>query len=170
MKTRKTAGYSLVEVLACIALCVVLFPAASKAYTSVTRLHAAENAALDRVVAFNDLERAFRAAVARAEAVAPAVGTFKTDAGTVVLRMPGGAYTVFTVDEKSQPKRVEIVQVKGGWDTRTVPYALPRWRCRFAAVDGGVELRAEPVPQPGATARSLPAPVRILAALREDGA
>lgn len=170
MKNIRRAGYSLVEVLACIALCGALFPAASKAYTSITRLHAAQSAALDRVVAFNDLEREFRAAVARAEAVEASVGTFKTADSTVVLRMPGGAYTVFTVDAQAQARRVEIAPARGGWETRTVPYALPRWRFRFVAVEGGVELRAKPIAEAWSNSKAVPAPVKVIAALREGGA
>lgn len=139
----KHKGYTLIDVLACIALVVALLPAASKMYVSIGRLHAAQTAALDRLSAFEEVERDLRQAARAAVAVEPAFGAYTTGDRTVVLRGRAG-YTVFTVDADLQPQRITFAPREGGWEQRITTYRRTHWRARFEARNGMAEFFARP--------------------------
>lgn len=172
MKThRARGGHTLIEVLLCIALAAALFPSVSKFFISITRLHEARSAALDRVLAFDGLERDLRAAVAQAVSVEASFGPYKTEGRTVVLRMLDG-YAVFTVDPSRQPSQITFTpQADGRWAQRIFPYSVPRWQCRFEAKPGGrtLDFYARPAPPAGSQRGARPAVVHMLAALRGAG-
>ncbi len=164
----RRAGYSLIEMLACIALLAALFPAASKLYVSITRLHAAQTAALDRMTVFDQVEHDLRAAARAAQGVEPSFGAFKTEKRTVVLRNRVG-YTVFTTNEHFQPQRIRFTpQTDGTWEQRITTYPQTAWRSRFTAKDGLVAFTARP-PQLKKAGRVPTAEMHVIAAVGLHG-
>jgi prepilin-type N-terminal cleavage/methylation domain-containing protein len=164
----RRAGYSLIEMLACIALLAALFPAASKLYVSITRLHAAQTAALDRMTVFDQVEHDLRAAARGALNIEPSFGAFKTEKRTVVLRNRVG-YTVFTTNEHFQPQRIRFTpQTDGTWEQRITTYPQTAWRSRFEAQNSLVSFTARP-PHKRRAGKTPVAEVHVLAAVGLHG-
>lgn len=170
MKPRGKHGYTIIEVLIVVALMAALTPMLSKLYLSITRLHTAQEAALDRVLLMTDLEHDFRAAAREASGIAPAAGPFTTADRTVVFRVADG-YTVFTVDEARQPRRVTLRAADGGWVQRVNDYRVPKFRFRFRAESDGHSASFIARPENATNRQGQPNPrVQVLAALRSFGA
>lgn len=141
----KRKGYSLVEVLACIALFAALLPAVSKAWVSLERLHRAQETALDGVLTLQNLEHDFRLAVRHASGIVPQAGAFKTEGRRIVLGV-GEGYTIFDCDENFQPLRIELTPENNGWRQAITRYPMPGFNCRFGLTNdrGGANFYARP--------------------------
>lgn len=163
----KRKGYSLIEVLACIALFAALLPAVSKAWVSMERLHRAQEAALDGVLTLQNLEHDFRLAVRLASGIVPQAGAFKTEGRRIVLSM-GEGYTIFDCDEQLQPLRIELTPEKDGWRQAVTRYPLPGFACRFGTTEerGGATFHARPTADRNRQGNKKPT-LHLLAALAQ---
>lgn len=164
----KRNGYSLIEILACIALLAALFPAASKFFVSVTRLHGAQTASLDRMFVFEQIERDLRADARAATEIVPNFGAYKTEKRTIILR--NREYTaVYTANGHFQPQRIQFTAQPGGkWEQRITTYPETSWRSRFEAKGNTVEFTARP-PRAASPKRTPAAEVHVLAAIGFHG-
>lgn len=133
-------GYTIIEMLACVALLGVLMPAISQAYVSMTRLYAAQVASLDGLLCTQTLEQHFRDAARRATGMPTSFGPFRSAEGTLILSMPE-ATEVYTVDAHGQALRLVFTpRPGGGWDQRNYDYPIPGWTFRFAREEGAREI------------------------------
>jgi len=120
-RTDKYAGMSLLEVLGYLAVVGVVINLAASVFISSSRLSVLCTAALDKVVAIEEIHDGFTTAVHESSRVCTGVGEYRTGAGHVVLEMAQVSdeedtrrYVVFgPIGSDSRLSRLVIVEQDG---------------------------------------------------------
>jgi prepilin-type N-terminal cleavage/methylation domain-containing protein len=93
-------GFSLIEMLCVMGLLTVLGGIMVVLLRETLAIDHLQDENLDRMVASNSLADQFRADVAGADSVSPALHEFRTSPATLILRMPSGAHVVYSWREQ----------------------------------------------------------------------
>ena len=85
---RKTAGYSLIEMLAYVGVLAVIINLGAGALVSVVRVNHVGMLALERIEGLEEIRREFRQSVRASTGVAADAGPFRSGVDQLVLEMP----------------------------------------------------------------------------------
>jgi len=98
-RTHTPSGFTLLELLAVLAILAVFMNLGAAIFVATTRMNIVANERLDRIAQRERIAEAFTVSADRADAVVEHVGNFVSDARHVVFRMPGkdgqAQYVVF---------------------------------------------------------------------------
>lgn len=88
MMRRHSSGYTLIELLAYLAVFSVVVNLAATLFVSAGRLRMMGNEALERMQALDEIGKQFTETVQESAGAAPEADGYTTSAGTLVLRLP----------------------------------------------------------------------------------
>lgn len=91
---RSSAGFSLLELLAYLAVFAVVVNLAGSLFVSASRLRMMGNEAIQRMQALDEIARRFTEAVQSASGVADEAPGYASDEQTLILELPRGRFTV----------------------------------------------------------------------------
>ncbi len=101
-------GYTLLELLAYVAILAVFLNITAGLYLSTNRLMARSDLAIDRASGIAEIETAFREAVASANAVADAAGPLRPGESLLVLRRASAAEEWIALGAVTSPERFSV--------------------------------------------------------------
>ena len=145
-----TAGMSLLECLAYVAIFAVVINLSMSAFVSASRLSSTATAGLNRLAVTDDLREGISRALREARGVAAGVGSYRTGQDTLVVELPllpdkpiAHRYAVLgRIISKNRLTHMEVAEIDGSYTiTWCSTYALPVSAIRFG-YDNADPLRA----------------------------
>ncbi len=130
-RPRRTAGYTIIEMLVYVAVLAIAINLCGKLFLSGSRLSALNTQALDRMLAVSEVEKEFDRAVREASTVVPEAGEYRGNEQTVVLQAEPEEgcphYVVFgAMRDKEHVSRMDLVRRNGNLEcTRFTTFRQP---------------------------------------------
>ena len=130
-------GYTLLELLAYVAILAVFLNITAGLYLSTNRLMVRSDLAIDRASGIAEIETAFREAVASASTIADAVGPLRSDESLLILRRASITEEWIALGAITSPNRFSVATyalVNGAPEmTSLKTFSQPILRSKFIA-------------------------------------